>query len=191
MKLIYTSLLIVLLTVSAHGQDSMPYITYNIGIPSGDMRDFASDTSYAGLEIGYRYIVQKDISVGFNVGWNYFKDKETGLTEIDNGHVYGRRGNYIDLFPMMVSGHYYFKTQKELKFYTGLNMGTSYVREKQAVGVFTMSDTHWHFAFAPEAGLIYPMTTTDLMFNIKYNYAFEASDSIDYSYWGINIGVTF
>ena len=59
------------------------------------------------------------------------------------------------------------------------------------VSLWRISDSTWHFALAPEIGIVMPLQSTAKWYvNARYNYAVKASDRTQ-SYFGINIGVAW
>ena len=91
--------------------------------------------------------------------------------------------------------HYYFQElddRQPYNIYAGLGIGTYWIEEKLDMGIFTITDSNWHFGLAPEVGLMYQVKyDTYFYFNCKYNYAFSTSGSIDYSFLGLNVGFIY
>lgn len=191
MKRTAAIILILLMPISAFGKDGLSYITYNISQPSGAMTDIVANPSFKGLEVGYRKFGRRNISLGLMAGWNLFEDRSQGLLTIPNGHVYGTNQTFINTFPIMVNGHYYFGRFNGPRPYLGLNAGTTYIGRKEYLGVYTTEEGNWHLSVAPEIGLILPLEESSLFMNVKYNYAFRSGGSIDYGYWGFNVGFAF
>lgn len=192
MKRIAAIILILLLPISAFGMDGFSYVTYNISLPSGAMTDIVSDPSFKGLEIGIRqFVKRRNLTVGLMTGWNLFEDKRKGLVEFSNGAAYGTNQSFVNTFPIMVNSHYYFGSKRGPRPYVGLNAGTTYIGRREYLGVYTVEDSNWHLSLAPEIGLIYPMGGSSLFLNVKYDYAFRSGGSIDYGYWGFNVGFAF
>ncbi|MFZ5570241.1 MAG: hypothetical protein ACOZF0_07545 [Thermodesulfobacteriota bacterium] len=197
MKYLTAVMLLLLSTGSAFAKDGLFHVTYSLAQPSGAMTDVVEDKSYRGIEFGYRKFAKRNISFGIMSGWNSFEDRYSNVFEIQNGHIYGTKRTYLNAFPIMVNGHYYIGGHGP-RFYMGLNAGTINIRKDVYLGIYTVDEGNWHWAMAPEIGFIYPFKghgmpwrITSLFLNAKYNYAFRVGDTIDYTYWGLNLGFSF
>lgn len=190
--------LTILLFSSGYAQREQWYgaLTYSVSVPSGDTKDIIGDIGWWGMGLDYRYMVQKNLSVGLFFGWNTMYERVTGQTELNTdppGTIYGTQDNTINSFPIMASIHYYFGERKQLRPYIGLNAGGSVMLQEKAIGVFLWQNDQWQWGIAPEAGVAIPVERDfGLLINGKYNMFFSGEDAIgndiNNSYWSINIG---
>jgi hypothetical protein len=191
MKIICAVLLVLLTAAPAIGQDMMPYITYTIGIPTGDFGDWLGETSYYGFEVGARNFTNNNFAWGFATGWNSFSEKTSGTTQVESGAITGTRIREMQTFPLLVSAHYYFGRRNKVRPYVGLNTGVYFISQSSSLGVYADTDTDAHFGLTPELGVNIPVGDYGLMLNAKYAYAFEGSGNMAFSWLAINIGFSF
>ena len=190
--------LTILLFSSSYAQREQWYgaLTYSVSVPSGDTKEIIEDIGWWGMGLDYRYMVQKNLSVGLYFGWNTMYERVTGLTELNTdppGAIYGTQDNTINSFPIMASIHYYFGERKQLRPYIGLNAGGSIMLQEKAIGIFLWQNDQWQWGIAPEAGVAIPVERDfGLLINGKYNMYFSGEDAIgndiNHSYWAINVG---
>jgi len=191
MKTIFAVLLILLTTVSAYGQETMPFITYTVGIPSGDLGDWISETSWYGFEVGSRVFPNDNYSYGFSTGWNLFSEKSTELEQVEGGAVWGTRIREVRVFPLLVNAHYYFGGKRKTRPYVGLNTGVYFISQDTTLGAHYFGDSNAQFGLSPEIGVIAPVGDMGLMLNVKYAYAFEGGATMPFSWFAVNLGFTF
>ena len=69
----YEFVIIMILSISLNAlaqRRGISGISYNMGYTAEDTRDFADDYSWRGFGIEYKRFTSKQISVGFQTGWN-------------------------------------------------------------------------------------------------------------------------
>jgi hypothetical protein len=57
------------------------------------------------------------------------------------------------------------------------------------VGIWTVSDTSWHFGFAPELGVALPAGARQIVVSTKFNYAAASGRWDPLMYLNFNVGV--
>lgn len=172
--------------------DSFSAITYNMGLPLADTKDFTSPYSFRGMGLEFRKFNQSNTSYGLSLGWNVFHEKVTETASIagGRGNASGTQNRVLNVFPMMIGFQYYSGEEGYTRPYIGLNGAGMIVAQRLDVGVFSFQDDGWNWAIAPEVGVLVPLQGRDanLLLNVRYNYAFESGDRGPYSYVGINVG---
>jgi len=78
--------------------------------------------------------------------------------------------------------------------YFGLGIGTYYILQRLEIGVIKIEKDNGHFALTPEVGLLIPAESVFIIMAVKYNYAFQAGESIkadtkDIQYMSLHLGV--
>ncbi len=83
-------------------------------------------------------------------------------------------------------------TDKPLKPYIGLGIGTLYSERSTDMNLYRLKQNPWHFAIKPEVGLLYEMSY-DVSFKIaaKYYNGFQAGDLTTQGYFSISGGFAF
>jgi len=181
---------------AAQADDSFIGVSWGVGIPTGDSKDFTSGTSFRGIAFEGRYERSRNYTLGFYVGWQVFDDKTAETAEISTddggGHVSGTQFRYINAFPLLVTGHYYLGgdgSYQATRFYAGGGAGMFAMERRMEIGVYAFQETKWHFGLAPEIGVHFPLGWETRGFaSIKYNYAFKSGDKTE-SWVGFNLGL--
>jgi len=174
--------------------DSYGALTYNMGLPMGDTKDYTDFYSWRGVGMEFRKFYSTNISLGLSFGWNVFHDESSGTYEIVNGsgHVTGDADKTINALPIMASIQYYLGEGGGTRPYIGLNGPGFYMIQRMDIGVFSFQDEGWNWGLAPEVGFVLPLQSeASMLFDIRYNYAFEMDNRGPYSYIGINIGLAW
>ena len=194
-KFILTSVFVVLFGFTSFSQGGGIWnFDWNIGFATGETSELVSATSFRGFSIDGRGFVLDKLTVGGIVGWNTFYESK-GYQTVDvgnNGVVYGYKRNTINTIPIMINTHYYFAITNVLP-YAGIGIGTMYVESRDAMGIYYVKDDAWHFAIAPEVGVVVPLGAgnTGVNFNAKYNMAAKTKDSPAYGFVTLNIGISY
>lgn len=193
------SLMILGLTAASQAQfmgDSYGAVTYNMGLPVSDTKDFTDAYSWRGMGLEFRKFTKDNMSVGLSLGWNVFHQEvnETspileGRSEI-GGHATGNQDRTINAFPLMVGFQFYASDQGHARPYFGISGPGFYIEQRLDIGVFSFQEDGWNWGLAPEVGLLVPVAGGDanMLLNVRYNYAFEGYGRGPYSYLGFNVG---
>ena len=193
MKYIFIICILFMTALGARAEDTMGAISWNVGFPLADTKEYVGETSLRGIGFETRKFVQSNVSVGVFLSWNTFHEVRDELLSLPNGHVHGTQHRVLHTFPMLASAQYYFRpfsTQQRFIPYAGLGMGVFFVDRVLDIGMAGISENHLRFGFAPEAGLAIPVDRhRSTLISVKYNHAFKVDDTTDYSYWSVNIGI--
>ncbi len=102
-------------------------IQYAVSFASGDMGEFISAPSFRGALLEYGKAVTDNVLVGVDFGWNVFDEKKDYATYTSGPEALsGVQYRYQNELPMLVSADYMIATDKPLKPYVGLAIGTMY-----------------------------------------------------------------
>jgi opacity protein-like surface antigen len=193
MKNIKIKLLILILglsaffTLSAQGRFG---ITYNTALPLGETSDYIGNFSFRGAGIEARWEVAQELYVGFNTSWNVFYESVSGSFTEGTRTLTGTQYRYLNSYPLMFTAFKGFGELGAFSPYAGLGIGGIKVDRRSEMGLWQHTENKWHFGLAPEIGtLIYTWGNFDILFSIRYNYAFKTGDTPAYSYLGINLGI--
>lgn len=197
MKYFLTLIIIFMLSVNVFAQQGYGGISWSIGLPEEDLKDYIDETSYRGFGIDFRSFVTKSISIGGYTGWNIMDQRVDGTIEFDNGAVTGTQIRYVNSFPIMLTGHIHIGGPRSaIRPYFGIGVGTYYVIQRLEIGINAFEKNDWHFGLAPEVGFLFPTDYVSVLTSLKYNQAFKSGEPITkdnkaFSYWTINIGFLF
>jgi len=93
---------------------------WNMGFPMGDTKDFIGQPTFRGFSIEGRSYVTENITVGGIAGWSVFYENFGWVTEDrteDNGQIYGYKRRYLNVMPLMVTGHLLFFSRTNTTIY--------------------------------------------------------------------------
>jgi len=191
-RIIITIFFIGFINVS-QAQYSLFNVTWNIAIPSSELKDFIDETSTLGFSFGGRYFIYDYVSVGGSFGWQTFDTKFTGTQSIDNVQITGTQFKYINTYPLQVNSHYYLGKDGGIRPYIGTSVGLTWVNQRVDLGIFTNSDVSTHFSIAPEVGVIIPLGASGVgaMVAAKYEQAFKSSNDFNITFWSISLSLAF
>jgi len=193
MKKIFMLTIFMAFALSAFSQRSFTALEYSMGFGTGNIHDFISSASFRSFAIDYRNLVQPNIGVGVDFGWNvFYKDIPDDVYEYNNITFSGKQWRYSNHFPILAAMDYYIKPDQKLSGYAGLGIGTMYTLQNTDMGAYTFEKDAWHFAFRPELGIVIK-TEPGFAFTIvsKYYYGFKAGDLPSQGYFTLNVGMVF
>lgn len=193
-NIFFTGLFVALMSLSSFGQGGGIWnFDWNIGFPMGDTKDFIGQPSARGFSVEGRGFVTDNITIGGIGAWNVFYEN-FGWTTNEKGtqKIYGYKRRYLNVLPLMVTAHYYF-SQGSIQPYFGVGAGTYYVESRDFMGIYYTQGKDWHFGLAPELGLVIPFndSNTGININFKYNMAAKTKNQPSYSWFGVNIGLSY
>ena len=192
-KIYLVTILLAGIFFSAMAQTSLFTIGYSTAMPLGKTGDYIGKYSWRGISIEQRYFIERDLSVGFYIGWNVFNEKLLNHTqEFDNGVLYGNQYRYINTWPILAMVHYHFSYESYVRPYVGGGLGLYSVNKQTEMGLYYTQTKSWQFGLQPEVGLWFDVAPgVNLMLAAKYNYAFKNKKGDALSFLNINAGITF
>ena len=199
MKLLKITILVALVAMPALAQrrgDQLTGLTWNIGIPVGQMSDFMNKTSFGGFGVDFRWFLDENASLGGSFSWNNWSEQTNETIPIKNGAIGGTQIRYYNVLPLLLNAHYYFgETGQDIRPYVGLNIGAYVVNQRLDVGIYSFQNDNWHFGLAPEAGFLWHMDArSHIMIAARYNYAFDSGETLggkennSVAFLGVNLG---
>ncbi len=202
MKFKYLIIALLFTSISLSAQQFLGVLSYSTALGTGNTGDFISDYSYKGFQFEGRTFTNRNWTFGGTFGWNLFDTEITELIHLEDGDdvsdIQGTQIRYVNSFPIMANGHYYFMKRRDpIRPFIGMNVGLYYITQKFQLGIYEVSENNWHFGFAPEAGLLIPLGDMAIMANAKYNYALSAGKPLgggtdnSHGYMSFNIGIVF
>ncbi len=182
-----------MLAVTAFSQTSLTSIQYSVGFGTGDMNKYISAVSWRGFTFEYRNMVNSNVGVGLEMGWNVFY-QEMPDDVYENGRITyaGKQWRYSNHWPVLAAADYFMEMDGRITPYAGLGIGTMYSLQNTDMGMYTFEKDAWHFALRPELGLmIEPSPGVAVNLVGKYYYGLKAGDLPAQGYFTINFGFVF
>lgn len=168
-------------------------VQYSMAFGSGDLGDFIENPSFRGFTLDYRKLVQPNVGVGIDIGWNVFYNEQPyDVYTVENLSYSGKQFRYNNQFPMLFAVDYYLSPDESLNPFIGFGLGTMYSKRNTDMGQYALEQDAWHFAVRPEIGILYAVTP-DFSFSVtgKYYMGFEAGDLDAQNYFALNFGFVF
>ncbi len=191
MKKILFIIILAFSVSSAFAQSNLTAIQYSMGFGTGDLGDYIGQPSFRGFNIDYRRMVQPNVGVGFDLGWNVFYDERPDDTyEIGNLAYSGKQYRYNNQFPILLAADYYFQPGESVNPFVGFGTGIMFSNRETDMGVYAFERDAVNFTIRPEVGILYEMNP-DVSFKVsgKYYYGFEAGDLPAQGYFTLNLGL--
>lgn len=185
------SIVIALLISSATYSQSLYSMNYTMSFGVGDQADYISSASFRGFTFDGRGFISDQFSMGGLFTWSTFYEKLGGATVTEGTTTLtGSQYRYINAFPMQVTAHYYTSDDPySTRAYLGGGLGAYKINQRTEIGTYAFSDDYWHFGFSPEVGVLIPMNMDNqLNISVKYHYAVKTKDTMNYSWFGLNLG---
>ena len=195
MRFIFAILMVTLLATAAHAQYGVGVVTYDLSFPSGDLKEFTDNESWRGITIEGRKYFGTQFSAGLSWAWRTFHENTDELIEFDGGAASGNQFRRFYVSPILATFQLYlFDPWSNAKIlpYAGLGIGPYWIEKKLDMGVYVISNSNWHFGFAPEVGVMVPAGYgSHLVAAFHYDYAFGNGDAGPYYFYGFKIGAAF
>ncbi len=199
MKPILAILILAVFVTGAAAQLARDYtgvVSYEISVPTGNTAEYGVNTSFRGFGFQGRRFLNPRMSWGFSWDWSTFNGQSEELISVGNMDISGHQHRIMYSMPILANFHYYFgdvhRVQESAVPFVGIGAGTYWIKPVLEIGVLAFEDSNWHFGFAPEVGILIPVSYySDLFLSTKYNYAFESGDAEAQSYWTIFLGIAY
>jgi hypothetical protein len=194
MKKIFFVVMLAGIITATHlkAQENLFSIQYSIGFATGDLKDFNNSASFRGMSFEYRYMMQPNMGVGLETGYNLFYDRLDYATYTQGTQsLSGIQYRYTHAVPVLAALDYYLKPDTQFNPFVGLGLGTLYTSRDLDMGMFTMESDVWQFALRPQIGVLITTPSADLIVAAKYFSGFKANDTKGQQYFSLNIGLVF
>lgn len=184
--------------VSGAQSDYYFSISYSPSLPVGDVTDFSGDFSWRGGSIDARFLINSNLSIGFNTGWNVLRDESDGVVsevivgENNTATISGKRFRFTNSIPILITTHYHWGDADEIRPYLGVGAGLYYINQRVEMGLYSAEAAKTRFGLSPGAGVIIPaFYDASLNLGIQYHQAFASADYNSIGYLAFNIGLTW
>lgn len=195
MKKIFFLLLIVVCTKWVQAQRSDFIISYPIGFPMSNLKDYTTQTSFRGINFEFNRRIKPYLDAGIETGWNVFYQREEFKVYNDGTQsISGVQYRYTNAVPILAGVKYYKENSSIAEPYIGLGIGTLYVDRSTDFGLYRFSTDAWQFCIRPELGVILHAKhdpSIGALIGVKYYSAFNSNDLDGQSYLTLNVGIVF
>ena len=196
-KIFITAILLIGLAVNSSAQ-SFWALNWDITKGTGETGDFIGNVNFRGLSFDGRVFINDNISVGGQVGWKTMYEKLTDLPPIEieedgiSGDISGTQMHYLNVFPALVTSHYYFDSG-DVKPYIGIGLGGVWSEQRNDVGLRSFYADSFAFGVQPEIGVFVPVGFSSSGINLaaRYLYGTSAGDLDSLGTFTFSIGFAF
>ena len=174
--------------------------SWNTTFTLGDFNDWVSNASPAGFDIGGRYLLDRGLTVGFNLGWQRVSQNYGYQTYFDPDGSAITADNYRFTWMVPFQGviAYHFLPDKLVSPYLGLGVGGDYMEHHLLVQEIDAYTTRWDFSLTPEVGALIKFGTFSnwgalVAFNYKWTTnkieLYKGDTSKDLSMLNLKVGI--
>lgn len=194
-KILIVTCALCLCTVGALKAQSTTTLTYSVGIPAGDLKEFIGKTSFRGINFDFQKMVQDNIGIGISVGWNvFYENMGDGTYTVDNVSLSGKQWRYSNHIPILLSSTFQLKPGDSMNPYVGLGVGVTYTLRNTDMNLYSIEQDAWNFTLQPALGVLIEVSdVTHVNLSARYNQGFKAGNELKnaQSYFSLNLGFTF
>ncbi len=168
-------------------------LEYPIAFGVGDLGEFIDEPSFRGFNFGYRYILEEEIAVGLDMGWQtFYEDRDLATYTDGTQSITGKQYRYMNMFTASAQVDKIFSPGSDLRPFIGIGAGTSYARRTVDMGQWSFEKDPWQFMLQPEAGVsLYLTNGNAVMLSANYYWGFETQQLEAQSMLSVNIGYVF
>jgi len=193
-----TALLVFGLIVSSNAQ-SYWSINWDISKGLGETGNYVESIGFRGVSIDGRVFVNENVSIGGFFSWNALNDKLSNQEPFEfngdgyKGNISGTQTHYLNVFPVLITGHYFFDTGSNTRPFFGIGLGSVYTEQRTDFGLNTFYADAWRFGVQPEFGVYLPLGLNGggLNLALRYLYGTPADDLDSLSMFTFAIGFSF
>ena len=167
-------------------------VTYNISVPTGNTKDFVDKTSFRGASLEARKMIGQNASWGLLFGWYVFDQMRVDSVSAPGVDITGKPFNYVNVFPIQLTGHYYLGKRRGVRFFLGGGAGLMFYKQRTDVGLFRIEQNKTLLGIAPEIGVAIPLSwSLRGVVNVRYNYTTSSGDVPSQSWFGFGLGLAW
>jgi hypothetical protein len=195
-KFILIAIFLIAFSTNVFSQGYMTNLTYNVSLPMGDTKDYISETSFRGFSAEWRSFITKNTSWGIFGGWQVLYERTTDRISLPQTDISGTQDRTINTFPLMLTGHFYIGKSGEFQLTAGMGLGTQYVSQRFAIGLYAFEEDNWRAAVMPDVGVIIPLTEeSGISLNARYHWTAKGKsitrEDTSLTYLTVAVGVAY
>jgi hypothetical protein len=179
------------------GSDSQLFIggAWDMTLPVGSSADFASVYSVQGASAQVRYQGLGRVSFGGLAAWEGWGAKGDQTNTMGNVTVGGVQMHAVwanSLYARAQAALFDIRAESSLKKpvpYAALNFGGAHTVRRVDIGIYTITEDSWHWAFAPEVGVEIPLSRVVVTAGARFNYFFSSGEGPEQLYFSFNVGL--
>jgi len=197
-KLYITILLVIGLLSQSNAQSTYWSVNWDLTSGLGDTNDFIGNISLRGLSVEGRYFINEKLTVGGFLAWKTMYEETDKDNEIDieidgnTGTISGTQRRYLNIYPILVNSHYYFKSGGVTP-YAGIGIGGAYIEQQIDIGLRSIYSDSFGFSAQPEVGVFIPVgiSSTGINLALRYLYTSQAGELNSLSTVTLAVGFGF
>lgn len=191
MKKYIIALSVLFLALTVNAQEVIWKLTYDVGIPFSETKEFTDQASWRGLTLDFDRFIGDNLALGMGFSWSTFVEKESD-SDYQRGDLllHGTQVRYNNNIPLTVKIAYY-KPVNTLELFGSLGVGTVWQETRREIGTFAFDGSYWQFALVPEVGVLFPAGGTNLTARVRYVSGFKTDDAPALSYLSFGLGLAW
>ena len=189
MKKYIIALSVLFLALTVNAQEVIWRLTYDVGIPFSDTKEFTDQVSWRGLTLDFDRFVGDNLAVGMGFSWSTFVEKEPdSYYQRDKILLHGTQVRYNNNIPLTVKIAWY-QPVNTIDIFASLGLGTSWQETRREIGTFAFVGSYWQFAMIPEVGVLIPTGRSNVTARVRYVSAFKTEEAPTLSYLSFGLGL--
>ena len=189
---ILSLLLLMPLGVATAQSKSWWGVSFQPAVPLANTKEFTDNFAWRGVGVDFKKQIKPNVAVGLSAGWQVFDQQTDAVVSAFGLDISGDQFRYVNSWPILANISYFFGKEGHARPYIAGNVGTYIMEHQLEIGLYAISETNWHFGFAPEAGIAIPLQSNATAFvNSRYNYALSAGSVDDQSYLSFSLGIAW
>ncbi len=191
MKKYIIALSVLFLALTVNAQEVIWKLTYDVGIPFADTKEFTDQASWRGLTMDVDRFIGDNLAIGLGFSWSTFVEKEPdSYYEREKLLLHGTQVRYNNNIPLTAKIAYY-KPVSNLDIFGSLGVGTVWQETRREIGTFAFVGSYWQFALVPELGVLIPAGGTNVTARVRYVSGFKTDSAPALSYLSFGLGLAW
>lgn len=194
---VLTAIILISAQSTCKAQDNIKTLfsyNYGLGFATGDLKSYIDKKLFDGFSIESRFFINKNVSVGLNVGYNDFRkyfDRDVYPTGSGNSSYVQTR--YFNTVPVLATGFYYLNSISAFKPYAGIGLGAYVSNYQKYYSTLESKHTKTSFGLRPEIGTLIKLRSgLGLIVSGRYNFAtYSYQEFSSLNYFELNFGLSF
>jgi hypothetical protein len=166
-------------------------LTWEVGVPTGTLRDFVDAASFRGGQLEVRFGVARHLSLGLATSWNWFAQTFSQRTvTYPNATITAPVYDRVQLIALRGTLHWYL-VDGPVQPYLGVGAGGTWTSWRQTVADATTSSSRFDFTADPEAGILFTVGTGFAIHVLaRYPYTLASYGTARNAQWiGVDVGL--
>ena len=145
------------------------FLSYRVAQPTAGTRGYVSSPGWFGFSVDAMGPEHRGVMYGYSIGWSQMREETHDPVVFASGAAQGLQVRRLDVLPALAGVQWNLAGRaSSVQPFVGVLAGAVYVGQHTSLGLFSVSETGWRPAVAPQLGVYRRLGEARAMIDVRY-----------------------